>query len=98
LFRKRKAGNMKFFIVALMSAMPFAPNGEAFIFTTQTFDKVEQCQEFAQQNMVAISIRLIKEFGPKRPPQLISCVEEEVIKQMLDPVNGYVPPKKEDLI
>ena len=89
---------MKFFIVALMSANLLSPNGEAFIFTTHTFEKVEECKEFAQQNMSPISVRLMKEFGPERPPQLISCVEEKIVKDMLDPANGYVPPKKEDLI
>tara|TARA_X000001036_G_C20056175_1_gene553034 strand:+ start:102 stop:377 length:276 start_codon:yes stop_codon:yes gene_type:complete len=91
---------MKFFIVALMAALPnsMSPNGEAFIFTTETFKTVHECQLFAKVNMIPIQLRLLKEYGPERPPQIISCVNEKVVDEMLDPKNGFVPPKKEELI
>lgn len=74
---------MKFMIIALMTTLPNMIPGEAFIFTTQTFKTVEECKTFARQNMVSINMRLIAEYGPKRPPRIISCVNEDVVKEMM---------------
>lgn len=77
---------MKFFIVALMSMIHLDTNSpNVYIFYEPTFETFEECRSYAQANGPMLMQHLFNEFGPKDRPQMVSCVNEEVIKKILNP-------------
>ena len=80
---------MKYFILALMSVMYTDPSTklsyqEFFVFHTPHFYSIEDCKEFARENQSILYYRIFEEYRLTNSPKLISCVNEDVIKTILD--------------
>ena len=80
---------MKFFILALMSVMYTDPSTnlsyeQYFVFHTPHFYSVNDCKEFARENTDILYYKIFEEYGVSNPPKLISCVDESVIKIILN--------------
>ena len=79
------------YLVATMS--PDATgNGALYVWTTPTFNSIEQCQQFANADpMTNVYRHLYEQFGSQQYPTGVWCVEEEALKKYMDSVN--VPKK-----
>ena len=77
---------MKIYIVALMALMNGQPQGfeppMAFVFTQPTFDTVNECKNYAIQNSTQILVKLYSEFGKDYRPHMVSCVDDNVVKEI----------------
>ena len=80
---------MKFFILALMSVMYTDPSTKLdyeqyFVFHTPHFYSIEDCKEFARENTDILYYKIFQEYGLSNSPKMISCVNEDVIKTILN--------------
>jgi len=77
---------MTIYIVALMALLNGQPEGfeppMAYVFTQPTFSSVEECKRYATINGQTILYRLYEEFGSDYRPHMISCVDQDVVKQL----------------
>ena len=77
---------MKIFIVALMALVDGSSPGfeppSMYVFTHINFNTVEECKEYAVLNSDKVMYKLWMEYGNKYRPHMISCVDEDVVKQI----------------
>ena len=80
---------MKIFLVALMNLISVEGQQHIFIFTNPTFTTVEECKSWGKTNTNLIAQRLYYEYGPNSgPPQMLSCVNQNVVMQIQDLQKG----------
>jgi hypothetical protein len=63
---------------------------EFFVYTNPTFDALENCQQFTQENAGSIRMNMIETYGPL-PIDSIWCVREDKLQLLLETEN----PNKE---
>jgi hypothetical protein len=75
---------MKFLIVAMMTLINTeSGTRDLYVFDSHKFDTWNQCARFSQINAFPIMRRLFEEFGPDNKPHMVSCVTEDVVKQLI---------------
>ena len=55
-----------------------------FVFHTPHFYSVSDCKEFAKENKELLYYKIFEEYGLTNSPKMISCVNEDVIKTILN--------------
>ena len=77
---------MTVYIVALMALLNGQLQGVAppmaYVFTEPTFTSVEECKRYATINGTTILLKLYEEFGNDYKPHMVSCVDQDEVKQL----------------
>ena len=77
---------MTVYIVALMTLLNSQLQGVeppmSYVFTDLTFTSVDQCKRYATVNGNKILLKLYEEFGSDYRPHMVSCVDQDVVKQL----------------
>lgn len=76
---------MEFFIIALMTLINPDTNTQNIYVFTKPYKTIEECKQSAIDNIPIISQTLLRNFGEKDRPQLISCVTKETIYKLVTP-------------
>ena len=78
---------MKIFLVALMAVLNGTSPGfeppSMYVFTSMNFDSIEECKEWAVLNSDKVMYKLWMEYGNGYRPHMISCVDEDVVKEIM---------------
>ena len=54
-----------------------------YVFTSMNFDSIEECKEWAVLNSDKVMYKLWMEYGNGYRPHMISCVDEDVVKEIM---------------
>jgi len=68
-----------FLIVGLIG--PNGDTGESFVYTDPTFDSVEECIEYAQDNALGIHMEMMANYGTQVGDMF--CGSEEMLKESM---------------
>jgi hypothetical protein len=76
---------MNWMIVVLFATL----QGDVYLFTEPTFETREQCIEYIsdKEQIPSIVEKLVWEYGRQMPIHAINCLEEDVIKNILNGVD-----------
>ena len=80
---------MKWFILVLMMGTYSDGSKDTFLFFEPEFNTVEQCQEYVYRQSPAIKRQMMIEYQGK-PIEMVYCVREDKIKNILQPPGNPV--------
>ena len=85
---------LKVLVVVLMAGIMENGGRDLYVFTKPTFNSIQACTEWAQQNPEQVVWTVAQSYG-QRSIDMVYCVDEEQVKRTVpgyDP-DSYVPPK-----
>ena len=69
---------MKFVMIIM-----FATMGDVYVFTDPKFDSKQECMTFLMSNSVALSQKLLVEYGYPQEIQAVNCMREKTFLEII---------------